>query len=196
MNQFKNMRYLSAVIIMVMLYVSGCKTIKEAIPCDAASPARSEPVVVNFDRTNAFTVESYKSRQDWAAYKLLPDQAKGEAWATQVSDNVTKMTFYLGTLTITPEFITRVIKGRQFIAEQDTYIPKELVAKAYRNAGITKTPAEIVIRKGNYPVEVVNQPPNSDAKGKWVITTETSTAYLDNGSVVVTVKVTAVWVDP
>jgi hypothetical protein len=47
---------------------------------------------------------------------------------------------------------------KKYTFAEDTYVPAELIAKLYKEAGIKDLPAQLKIPKGDYPVTVEGTP--------------------------------------
>lgn len=120
-------------------------------------------IIISFKQTNTirgckpamgFCITWNSTKEELANYRLREDEAKGEAWAQSGTDGTSQIVYNLPQVNLSPELFSKMALKKKYTVAEDTYIPAELVAKLYKDAGIKDVPAELKIAKGEYPVTV------------------------------------------
>jgi hypothetical protein len=183
------------------MFFTACKKQIET-KVETPSLTNSQPIIIRFDKTNLITtcsdrlgicVEMSRSRDEWANYSLLLNEGKGDAWATDLGADGTAITFHIGTTKFSRPYADTLKATGKYEFAEDTYMPKELIAATYKNAGIPNPPSEIKIAKGKYPITFLDTPPNPPVNVNKLVIKITIT--LTNGKVT-NVRIEIKWIDP
>jgi len=207
MKQLSKMALSILLIAMSASFFTSCKKETVTTYVDNPSPTHAEPIIIWFGKTNTLSgckdnygiclEPSPKSMDEWQNYSLQINQGKGQAWATKLADGSTTLTLHAGTTKLSTAFRDTVLRRRLYPVDEDTYIRKDLIDAAYKNAGIPNPPDEIKIARGSYPVEVVNAPPViPDGVNKWILDVKIKIYKNDLGDTVINVSWEWVWVEP
>jgi hypothetical protein len=148
--------------------LSSCKKQTVEVPAESPSPTNATNLTITITRYNDKTGECYSgngiciiiqpNRNIWADYALQTDEAKGEAWATDLGGDSSTVRLYLPKSKLSQTEFNRLTVQKRMLFENDTYLPKALIEKVYKAAGIKNIPAEIRIPSGAYPVVVEGNP--------------------------------------
>jgi hypothetical protein len=178
-------------IVMLSTITLSCKkTIKE-VPIETPSPTNSTNLVITLTRYNDATDKCFSgkgwcivitpNRNSWADYVLQTDEAKGEAWATDLGGDSSRVRFYLPKSKLSQTEFNRLTVEKRMLFENDSYLPKALVEKIYKAAGIKNIPTQLKIPAGAYPVVVEGSPTSTNLtihvqitakkiNGEWIVT--------------------------
>ncbi len=188
------------------MFFTACKKEKEIVETQITppSPTNSQPIIIRTDKSglvggcsnvNGLCIEMSRARDEWANYSLLQNEGKGDAWATDLGAGVTAMNYHIGATKLSRAYADTLRARGKYEFVEDTYVPKELITTAYKNAGITNPPSEIKIAKGKYPINFINTPPNPPVGVyKWVI--KIKITVLSRDPLVINIKIDIEWIDP
>lgn len=158
--------FLAVITICVQTFIgTGCK--KETVTVTEPAPGNSQSIIIKFPSSwtlsgcvqgGGVCIIWNRPREEWSNYRLLADEAKGEAWAQNADSGRTQITYYLSEHNLSPALYDKMVLQKKYTFAEDNYIPADLITKAYKDAGITDAPSQMRIPKGDYPVTVIGTP--------------------------------------
>jgi hypothetical protein len=136
-------------------------------------------------------IKWYNARKEWPDDFIPPDEMKGKLWVTRISDDASSINCLIEKQKLPRQLYNELVLNRIMTVEEDSYLPRDLVKKAYQNAGIKNVPQEVRIVKGKYPVVVENPPKTQELDNQLKIKI-TITITVKEGNVTIKIIITII----